>query len=227
VPVYWAIDFANPATLADAENQLRELIRRDRNRASIIIWGVGNENADTNARLDFMARLASAARSLDDSRLIAAACLINRSEFRIEDRLASHLDVIGVNEYFGWYEEGFESLDRLLANSSPDRPVIVSEFGADALAGFVGAAGILFSEEHQAHVYREQFRRILKAPYIRGACPWLLYDFRTDRRQTRLQKGWNLKGLMAADKTTRKRAFAEIAAIYRDLATAGVPDRGN
>lgn len=41
IPVYWAIDFANPATRTDAENQLRELILRDANRASVIVWGVG------------------------------------------------------------------------------------------------------------------------------------------------------------------------------------------
>jgi beta-glucuronidase len=61
VPVYWAIAFDNPSTYADAENQLRELIRRDGNRASVIIWGVGNENADTDARYAFMSRLAVAA----------------------------------------------------------------------------------------------------------------------------------------------------------------------
>jgi hypothetical protein len=53
IPVYWAIDFANPDTYADAENQLLELVARDRNRASVILWGVGNENADTDARYRF------------------------------------------------------------------------------------------------------------------------------------------------------------------------------
>ena len=54
--MYWAIAFDNPDTFADAENQLLELIARDRNRASVIIWGVGNENADTDARYRFMSR---------------------------------------------------------------------------------------------------------------------------------------------------------------------------
>jgi ABC-type maltose transport system permease subunit len=47
IPVYWAIDFENQATYHDAENQLLELIQRDQNRASVIIWSVGNENAAT------------------------------------------------------------------------------------------------------------------------------------------------------------------------------------
>jgi beta-glucuronidase len=207
VPVYWAIDFANPETLADARNQLSELIRRDINRASVIIWGVGNENADTDARLTFMADLAATARRLDPSRLVSAACLINRERFAIEDRLAAHLDVVGLNEYFGWYEPDFSGLDRLLANSAPGKPVIVSETGADAAPGHRGAGRMLFTEDWQAEFLRQQLRRIAAAPYVQGIAVWLLYDFRTERRQTGFQKGFNRKGLIAADKETLKQAF--------------------
>lgn len=217
VPVYWAIDFANPETLADARNQLSELILRDINRASIILWGVGNENADTDARLAFMADLAATAKRLDPSRLTAAACLINRETFTIEDRLAAHLDVIGLNEYFGWYEPNFTSLDRLLANSSPDRPVIISETGADAAPGHRGAGRVLFTEDWQAEFYRQQFTRIAATPYVVGLAAWLLYDFRTERRQTGFQRGFNRKGLIGADKETRKLAFEALAACYRGL----------
>ncbi len=215
IPVYWAIDFANPETYADAENQLLELIRRDRNRASTVIWGVGNENADTDARYAFMARLAAAARAADPTRLVAAACLINREAFRIEDRLAAHLDLIGLNEYFGWYEPDMTGLERLLANSSPDRPVVISETGADAVAGKHGPASELFTEERQAELYRRQFEVLAAAPWIRGFFPWLLYDFRSERRQTRFQRGFNRKGLIADDKATRKLAFDVIATHYR------------
>jgi beta-glucuronidase len=212
IPVYWAIDFANPATLADARNQLEELIARDANRASIILWGVGNENADTEARLGFMAKLAQAARAADPSRLVTAACLINRATFQIEDRLAAHLDVIGLNEYFGWYEQGFQGLGRLLANSRPDRPVIISETGADARAGYHDPAAPLFSEERQVAFYEGQCAALAQAPYVRGLAAWLLYDFRSLRRQTRMQDGFNRKGLIAEDKQTRKAAFATLAA---------------
>lgn len=215
IPVYWAIDFANPATYADAENQLHELIRRDRNRASVIIWGVGNENADTDARYRFMSALATAARAADPSRLISAACLINREIFAIEDRLADHLDVIGLNEYFGWYEPDYENLARLLANSNPGKPVIISETGADAEAGHIGAPGDLFSEAHQTDIFRQQLRILADASYIQGYCPWLLYDYRTERRHTRHQRGWNRKGLIAEDKSTRKQAFAFLADYYK------------
>ncbi len=215
IPVYWAIDFGNPDTLADAENQLAELIRRDLNRASVAIWGIGNENADTDARLAFMAHLAATARALDPSRLVGAACLIDRERFAIADRLAEHLDVVGLNEYFGWYEPDFAGLDRLLANSTPDRPVIVSETGADALAGKRGEGRVLFTEDWQAEFYREQVARIAATPWIVGLAAWLLYDFRSPRRQTSFQRGFNRKGLIAEDKRTRKRAFATLADLYR------------
>ncbi|HRJ68027.1 MAG TPA: glycoside hydrolase family 2 TIM barrel-domain containing protein [Beijerinckiaceae bacterium] len=215
IPVYWAIDFANPDTLADARNQLSELILRDINRASVIIWGVGNENADTDARLAFMGELAATAKQLDPSRLTSAACLINREHFMIEDRLAGHLDVIGLNEYFGWYEPDFSGLDRLLANSNPDRPVIISETGADAAPGHRGAGRMLFSEDWQAEFYRQQFQRIAATPFVAGIAAWLLYDFRTERRQTGFQQGFNRKGLIETDKSTKKLAFDALADCYR------------
>jgi beta-glucuronidase len=138
VPVYWAIDFANPAVLADAENQTAELVLRDRNRVSVAIWSVGNENADSDERLSFMSRLAALVRSLDRTRPVSAACLVDNEKLAIRDRLTEVLDIIGVNEYYGWYDPDFEKLPRLLENSKPDKPVVICEFGADARAGFRG-----------------------------------------------------------------------------------------
>ncbi|RYH07352.1 glycoside hydrolase family 2 protein [Tropicimonas sp. IMCC6043] len=214
IPVYWAIAFENPETFAEAENQLREMIRRDFNRASVVLWGIGNENADTDARLRFMSGLAATARREDPDRLVGAACLINRVAFRIEDRLAEALDVIGLNEYFGWYEPGFDGLRRLLANSAPDRPVMVTETGADARVGLHGSDMQLFTEEYQARVLATQVEIADGADYVAGIFPWLLYDFRSERRQTRHQRGWNLKGVIAADKTTRKLGFEALRAAY-------------
>jgi beta-glucuronidase len=221
IPVYWAIDFASPATYADALNQLLELIARDGNRASVAIWGIGNENADTEARFAFMAGLARAARAADPTRLVAAACLINRRDFSIADRLADELDVIGLNEYFGWYEPDFSGLERLIENSDPGKPVVVSEAGADALAGHRGAGRILFTEDWQAEFHRRQFEIVSRVPWMAGYAAWLLYDFRSERRQTGFQRGFNRKGLIAADKTTRKAAFGTLAAAFRRHAGGG------
>jgi len=216
IAVYWAIDFGNPATLQDARNQLSELILRDRNRASIVIWGLGNENADTDARLHFLSSLAETARALDGTRLVSAACLIDKKAKRIADRLIAQLDVIGINEYYGWYDPDFGELVAIGRNSSPGKPVIVTETGGDALAGLHGAETVLTTEERQAWIYRSQIAALRGIPFVRGMTPWVLYDFRSLRRQNSYQRGYNIKGLIARDKRTKKAAFAALQAFYHE-----------
>ena len=216
IPVYWAIDFENPATFRDAQNQLIELIKRDRNRASVIIWSVGNENPDTDARLDFMRRLSETAKQYDPTRLTSAACLINHARKKIEDRLSNYIDVIGINEYYGWYEENFEDLVEIGVNSSPDKPVVISETGADADISAQGPKTGLFSEAYQTEVYEKQIATLRSLDYVKGISPWILYDFRVERRQNVFQRGGNKKGLIDADKATKKEAFHKLAAFYAE-----------
>ena len=218
IPVYWAIDFENPATLRDANNQLTELIRRDHNRASVAIWSIGNENPDTDARLSFMRTLSETVRAEDPTRLIAAACLVNHNKLRIEDRLATSLDIIGINEYYGWYDENFDELAIIGRNSAPDRPVVISETGADG-DHEAGPETGLFSVAYQADVYRKQIATLRDLDYIKGISPWILYDFRVERRQNVFQRGWNRKGLIGSDKRTKKPAFDILAAHYANRAS--------
>lgn len=218
IPVYWAIQFGRDDTYADASNQLTELITRDFNRASVILWSVGNENADTEARLNFMSRLALLAHHLDDTRLVSAACLVNSAENRIADRLIPYLDVIGLNEYYGWYVPDFSKLPQFFANSRPDKPVIVTEFGADALPGHHGTVTDKGTEECQAQVYRDQLAVLPTIPFVKGMTPWILYDFRCPRRTSALQKYYNRKGLCAPDRQYRKQAFFILQDFYRKMA---------
>ena len=215
VPVYWAIRFARKKTYQDAENQLLELIRRDINRASVIIWSVGNENADSDERLLFMSKLAAAAHKEDKTRLVSAACLVSVAENAIKDRLAAHLDVIGLNEYFGWYTPDFKLLPQLFENSDPDKPVVITEFGADALYGHHGSETDKGTEECQAYVYRRQVAEIRKIPYVKGMCPWILYDFRCPRRTSVIQQYYNRKGLLTPDRKHKKMAWSILRDFYR------------
>jgi beta-glucuronidase len=214
IPVYWAVAFDNSATYADAENQLAELVLRDRNRASVIIWSVGNENADTDSRLAFMSGLVKKARELDPTRLVSAACLINHIDLKIEDRLAEVLDVIGINEYYGWYDPDFSKLPKILANSAPGKPVVITEFGGDARSGQRGTADDLWTEDKQRDLYERQTAVLRQCPYIAGTTPWILYDFRCPRRLNRYQEGFNRKGLIDANRTTRKPAFEVMRRFY-------------
>ena len=214
VPVYWAIRFESEQTYEDAQNQLRELMRRDFNRASVIIWSVGNENADTDLRLAFMSRLAKCAHKEGGNRLVSAACLVNSEKNIIEDRLADYLDVIGINEYCGWYTPDFEKLPNLLSGSHPNKPVIITEFGADALPGHHGTRMDKGTEECQAYVYERQLEELGKIDYVKGMTPWILYDFRCPRRTSDLQNYYNRKGLCGEDKKYRKMAFEILRTFY-------------
>jgi len=218
VPVYWTMQFDSPEVLANADNQLRELILRDRNRASVIIWSVGNENPDTDDRLNFMSSLVDTCHNLDPTRLVSAACLVDPVGLVIADRLADKLDILGINEYFGWYEPDFSKLPRLFANSRPTKPVVICEFGADAVAGRRGQDTELFTEDQQLAVYRQQIATLSAIPYIKGTTPWILYDFRCPRRTNLYQGYYNRKGLLSADKTQRKPAFTAMQQWYRSMA---------
>jgi beta-glucuronidase len=213
VPVYWHVDFADPAALANARNQLRELILRDRNRASVAIWGVANETPNTDDRLAFVSDLAAYARELDGTRLVSAALLPMP-----DDPLASHLDVLSVNQYFGWYYGQVEQVEELLTKLAPHgKPVVVSEFGADCVAGLHGGADEPRSEEFQSELYRRQFASMLRFPAVVGTTPWVLYDFRSPLRQNKYQRGYNRKGLIGEDHRSRKMAFETVREVYRGL----------
>lgn len=216
IPVYWGIAFGDPDTYEDAENQLRELILRDMNRASVIIWSVGNENQDMDDRLKFMSSLSKRAHAMDETRLVSAACLVDGYRNQINDRLAAYLDVIGINEYYGWYDPDFSRLPQLFENSKPDKPVIITEFGADAMPGHHGAPDEKGTLECQEEVFKRQAAVLPGIPYIRGTSPWILYDFRCPRRTSSIQLYYNRKGLIADDRVTRKPAFYVMQKLYRE-----------
>jgi beta-glucuronidase len=105
VPVYWDIDWENPTTLQNAENQLRDMIARDRNRASVVLWSLSNETPVKAARLTFLRQLADRARQLDSTRLITSAMNhvdeVGPDTRALNDPLGESLDVLGLNEYLG------------------------------------------------------------------------------------------------------------------------------
>lgn len=218
IPVYWWIDFSNQETISQARNQLAEMVKRDQNRASVIIWSVGNENPDTDERYHFMADLAEYGRALDSSRLISAACLVDTVNLRIADRLEAHLDVIGLNEYYGWYDPDYTKLGAILERSAPEKPVIITEFGADgAFEAADDGTDVRGSVAEQMEIYKNQIAMFKKTPYIQGTTPWILFDFRTPKRLGKYQKGYNIKGLITEDRSRKKPAFGLMRKFYEEV----------
>lgn len=220
IPVYWTIQWENPATLANARNQLSEMIARDKNRAAVVIWSVANETPLSDARLSFLKNLVSHARSLDSTRLLSAAMerhYINRTTQIIDDPLGEFLDVLGCNEYVGWYDGLPAKADELVWESKYDKPLIMSEFGGDALYGHHGDALTRWTEEYQESIYEHQIKMLSRIPFLRGTAPWILTDFRSPRRPLPgIQDYWNRKGLIS-NRGEKKKAFYVMQRWYKAL----------
>jgi beta-glucuronidase len=218
IPVYWAVEFDNPVVLTKAEQQLQAMIRRDRDKASVVLWSVANETPMTPARIEFLKTLVALTREQDPTRLVTAALLV-RAEGRtkiIDDPLGEALDVIGFNEYIGWYEQTPEDADKTTWKVGYDKPLIVSEFGGDAKFGLRGDPDMRWTEDYQANLYRHQLNMLKGIARLRGMSPWILMDFRSPRRPLPgIQDFFNRKGLIS-DQGEKKEAFYVLQTAYKE-----------
>lgn len=265
VPVYWDIAWENPETLEIARRQVSEMIGRDRNRAAVIIWSVANETPNSRSRYDFLKVLIETARTEDPTRLISAALLgdvrsylqstvprllaHNRPEgaptprpplkFSIEDPLGELVDLVAINQYFGWYYSSpvssFLPFDEgktreLILKAMPEfrfttpygKPIVISEFGAGAKAGFHSERALLWSEEYQAQVYAQQILMLGASEQVRGMSPWILKDFRSTMRPLNgIQDFYNRKGLV--DPSGRKKLAFDVLRDYYSEHSDGGP----
>ncbi len=274
IPIVSIIDWDNPVSLNVAKNQIRDNIRRDRNRASVVMWSIGNETMpQSNERLEFLRALAETVREEDgDNRLIAAALVgditkeffevakrlaadmvlseqVDESvkpiltgmlskmgvtdpasvqnhevEVMLEDKLGDIVDIIGYNEYFGWYyssflgsqfpvDEGtvrdfmFPLMKDIRFRNAFGKPIIISEFGGGAKYGKRSDRGVIWSEEYQAKIYEYQVDMLARSEYVQGMSPWILKDFRSSLRNLNgIQDIYNRKGLVS-EKGEKKLAY--------------------
>ena len=221
IPVYWTIDFGNHEVYEKAKQQLTEMITRDKNRASVIIWSVGNETPVSPVRTEFMHNLIVSAKELDGTRMVSAALEVNynsdKKEHVINDPLGQYVDLVAFNEYLGWYG-GLPSACRTANWSTPyDKPLFISETGAGAKYGFHADSLTRFSEEYQAWYYREQIAMFKRMPenWV-GISPWVLADFRSPKRNNPIyQDGWNRKGLFS-NEGMKKKAFYVLKKYYEE-----------
>lgn len=163
----------------------------------------------------------------------------------LDDPLGDIVDVLGYNEYLGWYvsavavrvmaesdwdvtEEEFRSamlkeMKNVIIKSNFNKPIILSEFGAGAKQGFHATKKDIWSEQLQQAVYQSQFELMKNMPDLVGMSPWVLKDFRSPYRlNDAFQDYWNRKGLVS-ETGKKKAAFYDLAAHYKSMkATLGV-----
>jgi beta-glucuronidase len=204
------------------------MVARDKNHPCIILWSLANEPIPkpfhtTNdapagaveAGRAFFARLFAHARSLDRTRPVALVSVHNGPP-----EWVGQGDVICTNSYNGWYaasgrlDVAAETLEReleALRARHGDKPVIFTEFGADALAGMHAQPPEMWSEEYQAELIELYWRTLRKHPYVVGAHPWAFADFKTPQSIMRVG-ALNQKGVFTRDRrpklaATRLRAL--------------------
>ena len=221
LPLYWGIQWSNSKVLDKAKRQYKELIDRDYNRASSIIWSIANETAVVPERNKFLGELAGYVRTLDSTRLLSAACKKDQERdghpdavYTYNDPLMQKLDIISLNEYLGWYGGSPAECQGKTFKMGLEKPVIVSEFGGGALQGFHGDKATRWSEEFQAYLYEESIAMFDKIDGLSGMAPWILCDFMSPLRQLhQVQDGWNRKGLIS-EQGKKKQAFYVLKKYY-------------
>jgi beta-galactosidase len=198
---------------ANAEQQLRELVRQNYNHPSVAFWGIGNEqqadDAPTNALLS---ALAAEVTAEDPDRLSAYA-----HDKGGASTLAGHTAVTGYNRYHGWYYGSLQDLGGFLDalhREQPARPIGLSEYGAGASVveheenpSRPVPHSSWHPEEYQALFHEAAWAEISARPYVWGSFVWNMFDFAADHRTEGDTAGRNDKGLVTFDRRTRKDAF--------------------
>jgi beta-glucuronidase len=201
---------------------LRELISRDRNHPSVIAWSVANEpdTAEPAAR-GYFAPLVSAVRELDPSRPV---CFANVATAPPEADVVTDLfDLICVNRYYGWYADSgdLEAAERgleaeLRAWADRGKPILVTEFGADALPGLHALPPTMWSEDYQAALITMSLGVFRRIPEVIGEHVWNFADFATAQAVHR--PGGNHKGVFTRDRQPKPAAW-----LLRELWTSPPP----
>ncbi|HPR61127.1 MAG TPA: glycoside hydrolase family 2 TIM barrel-domain containing protein, partial [Prolixibacteraceae bacterium] len=223
IPVYQHINFENYKTIELMNNMLNEMINRDKNRCSVIIWSVSNETYSSEARDKANIEMAAICRNLDPTRLVSAAFsnqTYNNNCFDIWDTLVCNFDIISINEYIGWYVPWQGEPNKVKWNLPCNKPLFISEFGGESHYGSNHGPkhmAAYWSDEYLENIYNNQVDMFRHMSNLAGVCPWILVDYRsTSRLHPVYQSGWNRKGLIS-EKGEKKRAWYIMNEYYKSI----------
>ena len=206
--------------------QIDELIARDKNHPSVVMWCVANEPMPSVMNLgtvsgsasgdpsvqrgkQFLDTLLAHARELDPSRLVTLVTVMGGPQEWME-----HCDVICMNRYWGWYVQGGE-LDKAMVSLEQEldgvwemwhKPIIMTEFGADTMAGMHGHPDVMWTEEYQAAYIRGHLAVAGRKEYVAGMQVWNFADFAAVQSIMRVG-GLNMKGIFTRIRTPKMAAY--------------------
>ena len=205
----------NPRVLSLCKRFLKELVERDKNRPSVIMWVVANEpDSKSREAKPFLKELYRYARQLDKTRPVSFVSCITTdfNEFKGNDLGADFSDIICLNRYFGWYSQPgqIELACQYLSRDLDEvykrykKPIMITEFGADTIAGMHSDPPELFTEEYQLEFLNAYCRVIESKPYIVGEHIWNFADFKTSQHYYRVI--FNRKGVFTRERQPKMAA---------------------
>lgn len=245
---------ATPGLLANARQQLQELIRQNYNHPSVAVWGIANE-VDFGASLPgfltgdlgvppdplpLLRELNALAKAEDPTRPTTQANCCEGRLFAGDVEVpivAPATDLSGVNRYFGWYFGGVDDLGPHLdaiRQKRPAQPLAVTEYGAggavtmhtdDPLGGRPDSRGRNQPEEYMSYVHEQAWAALQGKPYLWGTWLWNSFDFATTVRREGDSNDINTKGLVTYDRKVKKDAFFFYKANWTQSPTVHVNGR--
>ncbi len=205
----------NRELITNAQRELVEMIERSRNNPAVIFWSVGNENYtlfEQGARP--FGWLIEVVKAFDSTRPASVVEVSYDIPFFDDHRMASeYADIISLNMYYGWYYgttgDAGSAMDSLHTRF-PDKPMVISEFGASAAPGRMKADGVwkadrvkhgkTYSEDYQEQLIRDYWKAIISRDYAAGLSPWIFADFYCSWFPANPVPYYNLKGVVSRER---------------------------
>lgn len=215
---FWSDKFDDLKPLLDNHKRsISELIDRDYNRPSVISWSVTNEpnlwaeeHYQNEASKKYFKELYNHTKDIDSSRPIMS---ISMSVYKEDDVALEFCDLIGINRYYGWYTEPV-NLDKAASDLAEEldaifnkhqKPVMVTEFGADTVEGMHSTTPQMFTEEYQVAFIFKYLEVLEQRDFIAGAHIWNFADFLTPQHYRRMVL--NKKGVFTRNREPKTIAF--------------------
>uniref|UniRef100_A0A182RRY1 Beta-glucuronidase n=1 Tax=Anopheles funestus TaxID=62324 RepID=A0A182RRY1_ANOFN len=195
------------------KSSIEQLIHRDRNHPSVVMWSIANEPRTGKLSADaYFAAVAQYTKKLDPTRPITAAIAVSVND----DVAAQHLDIVSFNRYNAWYSNSGKLnmiTNRVIEeaeawNKKHNKPVLMSEYGADTQEGLHTLPAYIWSEDYQTRVFSQHFKAfdaLRKQNFFIGEFVWNFADFKTAQTYTRV--GGNKKGIFTRNRQPKAAAY--------------------
>ena len=206
----------SPETINDVTQQvhaqaIRELVARDKNHPSVVLWSIANEpESDTEGAERYFEPLFALTRELDPTRPVGFVNVMLAPHGTC--RVSQFADVLMLNRYYGWYVQTGDLAAAELAWekelrgwASEGKPIVITEYGADTMPGLHAVVAAPWTEEYQVEYLAMNHRVFDRIDAVVGEQVWNFADFQTTSGIMRV--GGNKKGVFTRDRQPKAAAF--------------------